>query len=261
MIIEKECVLGVFDSGVGGLSVVREIQRLLPHLSIIYIGDNKRAPYGNRSEQEIVSYTKEMLGFLKSKECDYYINACNSISVTVGKKIIQDEGVPFDRYIDIATATADYFPKDASTPIVCVATERTIQSGAYRKVLERRTPLFLEYALPKLAYYIEQSDIEGIRKDIISWIIAHNLPTQARLFLGCTHYPLVRNIFEEELHKRGFIYEITDPAAYVAQVLKPIMYMKKGRGSMSIFTTKMTQTMQEYAKEFKPQIFEEIILG
>lgn len=242
-------VVGVFDSGIGGMSIVREIRELMPTLDIVYIGDNARAPYGNKSEDEVRSYMKEIIRFLKQEGCTYFVSACNSISALVTEEILKEMGVDRDVFVEMVQPTRKYFANSPKSKLIVLATVLTTKNGIYEQGLKGFALEYVGVGEQNLAWQIEENHPkEEIIKTISSFLDAYG-SVSATLLLSCTHYPLVRHLFEEEIDKRGIPIEIIDPSKYVAQELQLKVDDTNGTGAIAIYATKPSVTMEQMAKE------------
>ena len=143
--------LGVFDSGIGGLTVVRSLRAAFPNRDILYVGDTARVPYGNKSPETVRSYSREIIFFLKAQGADRMVVACNTASALVVESLRSGVGVPLHGMIESGvTAT---LAASAEGPVGVIGTSATIASGAYQealakvrpgwKVFARATPLFV----------------------------------------------------------------------------------------------------------------------
>ena len=194
-------MLGVFDSGFGGLTVLREINRHLPSVSTIYLGDNARAPYGTRDAEEIFAFTLEGVRELFSRGCPLVILACNTASA-VALRRIQQEVLPSEfpdrRVLGVIRPTVEAI---ASMERVGVfATPATVASGAYPRELDRPVS---QVPCPGLVELIESGKDGSAEADRLVESFCRNMLTleselQAAL-LGCTHYPLVEPLFQKHL--------------------------------------------------------------
>ena len=126
--------IGVLDSGVGGLTVARELRNYLPNESIIYIGDNKNVPYGNRTEEEIAELARSMIDFLIQKDVKLVVVACNTVS-TIIDKYFSDYDIPI---VNIIKTAADYVVRNQLKEVGVIATKFTIATGAYDKLIKER---------------------------------------------------------------------------------------------------------------------------
>lgn len=185
--------IGVLDSGIGGLTVVKEIQRQLPKESIIYFGDSKNMPYGNKEPAEIISLSKKIISFLETKNVKAILLACNTISSQIEELISFTEIPIFDIIYPGCLAAIEKNPKDA---MGLIATEATIQANIYGKTLKSLKPeiSFYSKSSHNLSRIIEKGynnyqELEDIlRQSIDPLVFKSNIKN---LILGCTHYPIV----------------------------------------------------------------------
>lgn len=245
--------IGVFDSGVGGLTVLKELVNTVP-AEYVYIGDSLRAPYGSRSGDELLSFMKELITFLREKECDMFVNACNSLSSLDTEKLLHDLNIQRGQYIDMVSVTkkhVDDFPEGAR--ILLYATEATIRSGVYQEVFKDKA--VTTYASALLAGAIEtghqiiiDEEIDALLDVVIKEKITH-------IFLGCTHYPLI----EEYLEKRfaGLSVHFINPGVYVPGNL---VGEQHGLSSVNLYTTKMNEGWGTYSALFPDATLEQVVL-
>lgn len=188
--------IGVIDSGIGGLTVVAAMQKLMPGEDIVYFGDSKNIPYGNRTEEEIYLLTMAMLKFLEDKEVKLTAIACNTIS-TISKRF---EGkLPFP-VVDIVTPTVDHIDRMGAEKLAIFATEFTVKMGVYEKMLRARRPgieVFNEGSR-NLAALIDSGEFESqITYDTVK-LHLDSIKGKGEVYnivLACTHYPIVEDIF------------------------------------------------------------------
>lgn len=247
-------IVGIFDSGVGGMSVLKEIRERMPTLDIIYLGDTARAPYGNRSENEVKQYTKEILTFLKKQGCTHFVSACNSISAMVTKEILEEVGVLDIQYIDMVQPTKKYFMHTPTKNVLVFATMLTTNSKIYEINLAPYVNSFKGVGEINLARQIEFNEgLESIKKSITDFLGTQVVTEDTQLLLACTHYPLVRYIFEDEIGKRGLPLHIVDPAVYVAEEVYARVDELQGSGEVCVYTTKESDTMKKLVHELGVQ--------
>tara|TARA_B100001142_G_C14151682_1_gene584799 strand:- start:2 stop:799 length:798 start_codon:yes stop_codon:yes gene_type:complete len=188
--------IGIFDSGIGGLTIAHAIKNKLPNESLIYFGDTKHLPYGEKSEQAIKDYSLKIAEFLKKNNCKAIIIACNSASSAAYYHIKKNiNSIPIFNVIDpiVSFISKKYFNKK----IGVIGTKATIQSGIYEnKILEKNSTLSVaSLETPLLAPMIE----EGFFNQEISSTIIKNYLNDKKLdkidilVLACTHYPLIQN--------------------------------------------------------------------
>lgn len=194
--------IGIFDSGIGGLLVMRYIVKLLPEYNYVYFGDTLRMPYGERSEEEVYELAKSGIEFLFNQGCHLVIVACNSISAGVLRRIQQDflpSRFPERKVLGVLIPIAEEAIARGAKHIGVLATPLTVQHRAYTKELKKidNEVLVFEQSAPRLAEIIENNaidEIEEVLKMYLALLLHKNIDT---LILGCTHYPLIRNMISE----------------------------------------------------------------
>ncbi len=225
MTTNKHQPVGVFDSGIGGLTVANAISKLLPNEQIIYFGDTAHMPYGDKSKELVSSYADKITDFLlKEKNCKTVVIACNTASAAA-YELLRDKYkgvVPVINVIDpmIEAIVAD----DTIKKVGIIATKTTISSGVYQEKFSRRKPSlnFSAVATPLLASMIE----EGYYNNDISTAILENylsdpdLKDIDALVLACTHYPLIKKEISAFFHNK---IKIFDSAEVVANKLQWIL--------------------------------------
>ena len=177
--------IGVFDSGLGGLTAVRELRRLLPGEDIIYFGDTGRVPYGGRSPEAIVHYARQDVAFLRTFDLKAIVVACGTVSSVALPKLLELTDVPILGVIDPAVRAAVRATKNGRIGVV--GTSATIRSGTYREgLLAANAHLeIISKPCPLLVPLVEEYLTPLLRQDIDT------------LILGCTHYPLLTGIFSK----------------------------------------------------------------
>lgn len=210
-----KAAIGVFDSGVGGLTVAREIMRHLPNEKIIYFGDTARVPYGSKSKETIVHYSKQIIRFLQSNNVKAIVIACNTASALALEEVSKEVNVPVIGVVIPGARAA--IRETTSKNVAVVATEATINSQLYTKIMESEDEgiRVLSKACPLFVPIVE----EGLAKhkiadDMIEYYLKSMKETKVdTLILGCTHYPLLRSRIRmymgEELRLVNPAYETT----------------------------------------------------
>ncbi|MBI2018642.1 glutamate racemase [Candidatus Daviesbacteria bacterium] len=205
--------IGVFDSGIGGLTVAREIVKQLPHESIIYLGDTARVPYGTRSKEIVIKFALELANFLLRRKVKSLVVACNTISAVALDKIKNISPVPI---LDvIAPAVKKGVRATKNKRIGVIGTSGTIQSGAYAlqikkidpriKVFSVSCPLFVPLAEEGLH---KHQATRLIAKDYLDELVRLKIDT---LILGCTHYPLLYDTITEILGPKVTLIDSAQP--------------------------------------------------
>jgi glutamate racemase len=237
--------IGIFDSGVGGLSVLKELYQDI-HAEYVYLGDSLRAPYGNKTPVELLGYMKELLLFLKSKNVDMYISACNSLSTLETEHLLKELAVAPSQYIDMkrfAEQAVTTLPKN--TRVLIFTTEATRASGVYQHVFSEHDVLTLSSRV--LAEAIEEQNQIAIDEEVDGLLdyILENAVTH--VFLGCTHYPLIQEYLDKRFLDLGITF--INPAQYTPSSLVTIKEENITK-SIEIYTTKKTTAWDIYSKGF-----------
>ncbi|MFB9120924.1 glutamate racemase [Bergeyella porcorum] len=215
--------IGVFDSGVGGLTVAKEIKRLLPHEDLIYFGDTKHLPYGEKSKEAIIGYVSRITEFLLEKNCKAIVIACNSATANALKEVLElvDGKIPV---IDVINPVAEKISYEIHTNVGVIATKATVSSGLYRKSIRKHNKFIKvdELATPLLVPAIE----EGFKNHPITHAIIYNylsnnkLKNIETLILGCTHYPLLMDEIKQYYGNRV---RVIDSPSIVANELRMVL--------------------------------------
>ena len=221
--LSPEQPIGIFDSGVGGLTVAKEIKRLLPNENLIYFGDTKHLPYGEKSKEAITGYSKEITQFLLDKNCKAIVIACNTATANALSEVMElvNKQVPV---IDVINPVAEKVSYEIHNNIGVIATKATVNSGLYKKSIRKHNKFIKvdELATPLLVPAIE----EGFKNHPITHAIIYNYLSNSKLknietlILGCTHYPL---LIDEIKQYYGNRVRVIDSPNIVANQLKMIL--------------------------------------
>ncbi|MBQ8646680.1 MAG: glutamate racemase [Oscillospiraceae bacterium] len=193
--------IGVFDSGLGGLTAVRELRRILPGEDIVYFGDTGRVPYGTRSRETILQYTRQDLGFLLSRDVKFIMAACGTVSSTYPAEEAARLPVPFLGVVEAACKAAAAATRTGHIGVV--GTPATIRSGSYARLLEQLMPGVQITARPCALFVplVENGRVQP--GDPVTTLVAHDYLDEVRdagvdtLIMGCTHYPLLEPFIRE----------------------------------------------------------------
>ncbi len=214
--------IGIFDSGVGGLTVMKEIRELLPNENIIYFGDTARLPYGEKSPETIIRYSVENAQFLIEQDIKVLVVACNTASAFAINKLNQILDIPVLGVIVPGAEKACSVTQNKR--IAVLGTKATIKSGIYQKEIEKNSPgcYVCPIACPLFVPLVEENFIshpatQMIIKEYLSPIQDLNIDT---LLLGCTHYPLLKEMIQAQV---GDAVRIVDSASICAKKLKSIL--------------------------------------
>lgn len=224
-------MIGVFDSGHGGLTVLRALAQKFPHINFLYLGDHANAPYGNRPSDEVVALTRAGVERLFERGCRLVVLGCNT-ATSIACRSLQQDWLPGSQWagrnvlgiiaptVEVATqtpwgVTEPQYPQMYKSDVIAVfATQRTIESGVYGEEIKKRCPLMqvVTQACPQLAGLIEDGADEAALNELIrayvdemlqaageAGAVTDGMPHYA--ILGCTHYPLVEHMFARHLPK------------------------------------------------------------
>lgn len=215
--------IGIFDSGVGGLTVAKEIKRLMPHEDLIYFGDTKHLPYGEKSKDAIVGYCLKIVEFLLQQNCKAIVIACNTATANALQEILAlvNNRVPV---FDVINPVAEKVAFEIHNNIGVIATKATVNSGLYKKSIRKHNKFIKvdELATPLLVPAIE----EGFVNHPITHAIIYNYLSNAKLksietlILGCTHYPLLLNEIKQYYGNRV---RVIDSPNIVASQVKSVL--------------------------------------
>ncbi|MEG1846947.1 MAG: glutamate racemase [Lachnospiraceae bacterium] len=218
--------IGVFDSGVGGLTVVREIMRQIPNERIIYFGDTARLPYGSKSKETITRYARQIIRFLQTKQVKAIVVACNTASAYALDEIEKDIDIPMLGVVKPGARAASKATKNGKIGVI--GTEGTIGSHIYSHYIHETSPhtTVLGKACPLFVPLVE----EGLLQDSVTDEIAMRYLTALihsdvdTLILGCTHYPLIRETIAKIMGEKV---TLVNPAYETARELKELLQQEK----------------------------------
>lgn len=246
--------IGVFDSGVGGLTVAKEIKRLLPNENIIYFGDTKHLPYGDKSKEAITQYTTKITKFLVKENCKAIVVACNtatSNSIEEIRKVAKKTLV-----VDVISPVAKKVAFELHQKIGVIATKATVNSHAYKNYIRKynRHIKVVELATPLLVPIIE----EGFTNTLVSKFAIEEYLSYKKfndidtIILGCTHYPLIEKEVQSAFSNRV---QVVDSPLIVVNELITEMEKKSLLGNVEIpqyhfFLSDYTENFARLAKKF-----------
>jgi glutamate racemase len=230
--------IGIFDSGIGGLSVLSEVRKALPKEGLIYLGDTARTPYGPKSAETIIKYSEEALDFLLCHNVKLVVIACNTVSsVAAGR--LRDR---FSHIIDvIRPAVYSAIKSTKSRKIGVIGTERTIKSFVYQRELKMADPEIEVFAkaCPLFVPLVEEGWTEhSVTKQVAEEYLSELKGRIDTLILGCTHYPFLSKIISESVG--GSVKLITSSSACAEAVLcflKERDLLSEGDGRIELYTT------------------------
>ena len=205
MMMDRNAPVGVFDSGVGGLTVAREIMRQIPEERIIYFGDTARVPYGSKSKDTIVRYSRQIIRFLKTQNVKAIVIACNTASAFALETVQAESDIPVIGVINAGARAAVKATRNGKIGVI--GTEGTVGSGIYTEVMKQLRP-DIEVTAKSCPLFVPLVE-EGLFHDYIDTLV-----------LGCTHYPLLRSTLRRLM---GDEVTLVNPAYETAIELKELL--------------------------------------
>jgi glutamate racemase len=241
--------IGVFDSGVGGLTVLRELLKHAPGADYLYFGDTARLPYGSKSKATVVKYAIGAVDYLAKHGAERIVIACNTACALAFDDITHTAKVPTTGVIEPGAARADEVSR--SKHVAVIATEGTVSSHAYRAALERRGVRAAEKACPLFVPLVEEGWLDHAVTEQVAHIYLDELlresPNADTLVLGCTHYPLLRPLLGRVVGERMKIVDSAESTA--AEVAKFVPNGSRG-GSVHFFATDSVEKFRRAGEKF-----------
>lgn len=253
--MESEKPIGIFDSGLGGLTVLSAIRRKMPHENLIYFGDTARVPYGNKSKETIVRYSSEILQFLKQKNVKMVVVACNTASSHALDELKKEATVPVIGVVEPGIH-ALLRNTSGSKKAAVIATRSTINSHSYQNALKaERSDLFLyQKACPLFVPLIEEGFAD---KKLAEPVIREYLDELEReeihdIILGCTHYPLIKHAISRLYpHFRLIDSSIETSESVLMELQKNGLENKSStKGKIEIYASDITENLEDLRRLF-----------
>ncbi|MBU3877633.1 glutamate racemase [Faecalicatena sp. AGMB00832] len=256
---KKTAPIGVFDSGVGGLTVVREMIRQLPNENIVYFGDTARVPYGSKSQKTIIRFSEQIIRFLKKKQVKAIVIACNTASALALDAVRDEFDVPILGVVIPGARAAVEATQNYKVGVV--GTDATVQSGMYTKVIRGMNPdiTVIEKACPLFVPLVEEGFKEHqVTREIIDYYLDSMKKTDIdAMILGCTHYPLLRSKIRAYM---GDKIQIVNPAYETAMDLKRLLEeqdmvndgTKAPHSSYEFFVSDAAEKFRQFANTVMP---------
>lgn len=257
--VKKTSPIGVFDSGVGGLTVAREIMRNLPNEDIVYFGDTARVPYGSKSKDNIIRYSRQIIHFLQTKGVKAIVIACNTASALALETVKDEFDIPIIGVVEPGARAA--LAVTETKKIGVIGTEATVRSAMYEKIIQGIEPevSVVAKACPLFVPLVE----EGFKKhhvtdEIIDYYLASLKESDIdALILGCTHYPLLRSKIREYVGEK---ITLVNPAYETAMDLKVLLQendmenpdVEGDHGSYSFYVSDAADKFKQFANSILP---------
>ncbi|MCL1935801.1 MAG: glutamate racemase [Defluviitaleaceae bacterium] len=228
--------IGIFDSGLGGLTVYKEIKNILPNENIIYFADTKRAPYGGKSKEELKVYSKDIIDFLLEQDVKIVVIGCNTISSNLYNYLKNDYKIPIFELMESAIEESLKFSKKG---IGYFATSSNIKSGVFEKGIKKISSVeVFKKACPLFVPLIEEgfTDFKIVKPVIIHYLknIEDNIDT---LVMGCTHYPFLVDSIEKLVQNITIINPAKSAAIKIKNFIENSDILNTGKKEKNIFYT------------------------
>jgi glutamate racemase len=246
--------IGVFDSGFGGLTVLKELVALIPDADYIYFGDTARLPYGSKSAETVAKYAVGATGFLQQQGAEMLVIACNTATALALPQIQQASSVPVEGVVKPGAERA----ADASQKrrVVVIATEATVSSHAYLKALEFRGVEAREKACPLLVPLVEEGWIEHpvteqVARIYLQEAFGDGFQSADVLVLGCTHYPLLKPVLWRVAPPHVAIVDSAESTAHVVRDRLAIAPLKTAPGEEHRHNTRLKFFATDSVEKFR----------
>jgi glutamate racemase len=246
--------IGVFDSGLGGLTVVRALRERLPHENILYVGDTARVPYGTKSPETIRRYSLQIASFLLKRRVKMIVVACNTSSA-LALNVLKSLPIPIVGVIKPGARAAA--AQTDSGRVGVIGTPATVASHAYRDAIRKKSPRarVWETACPLFVPLVEEglhddSIAEIVARRYLKPVLAHRIDT---LVLGCTHYPLLKKTLQRVSGQRIALIDSAEETAHdVETKLKAdgAINARRARGSLDCFVTDNAPSFSRLGRQF-----------
>lgn len=237
----KDAAIGIFDSGIGGLTVLQQVARLLPHERLVYLGDTARTPYGTKSPDVVRQYACENADFLMNRDLKMLVVACNTVSAVALEMLRERYAIPVVGVIEPGVQAA--LKQSKKRRIGVIGTEATIASRAYPHALHARDAgvEVLTRACPLFVPLVEEGWIENnvAREAALVYLSSLKHSGIDTLILGCTHYPLLKHCLADILGPTVWLIDSAEETAKVvrATLTGEKLLRRKGDGGASFFVT------------------------
>ncbi|MCW5827956.1 MAG: glutamate racemase [Deltaproteobacteria bacterium] len=240
--------IGIFDSGVGGLTVLKALRTRLPSESFVYLGDTARVPYGTKSPATVIRYSRELAGLLRDRKIKALVVACNTASATAMEALRHDFSLPMTGVIEPGAAAA--VESTRSRSVLVLATQATVQSGAYRNAIAARDPAIRiwERACPLFVPLAE----EGWTDEVVTQLVAERYIGDLRrdpidtVVLGCTHYPILRGMIERAVRPGTAIVDSAETTSRAVEKLLRLNALDAPPGSLSACRFLVTDSPERF---------------
>jgi glutamate racemase len=235
-------MIGVFDSGVGGLTVLQALRRQLPKRDFLYVGDTARAPYGRKPAAMVTGFACEIADYLCGRGVEAIVVACNTASAVALPELERRCKIPVWGVVDAGVEAATRTTRTGHIGVI--ATRATIASAAYQRRLEARGLRVWARECPMLVHLVEEGLAESAEADVLARHYLSGRPEIDTLILGCTHYPLLRSPLQRAA---GEQVRLVDSASVTAERVAAAM-ANEGNASVAYYATGDTKAFAHTAR-------------
>jgi len=252
--VQSRRPVGIFDSGLGGLTVVKAVQKQVPGENLVYFGDTARIPYGSKSKDTIIHYTRQIIRFLVKKEkVKVLVVACNTSSAWALKEVRREFDIPILGVINPGAQAAVEVTRNGRVGVI--GTEGTITSGAYPDAIHALNPrakVFTQ-ACPLFVPLVEEGKLSGsvtetVAREYLRPLLRSGVDT---LLLGCTHYPLLKPVLKKIAGPRVRIVDSAEETAKNLRLnLESYGGTASGRVTATFYVSDLSRKFKEHAQRF-----------
>ncbi len=221
--------IGLFDSGIGGLTVLKSFLKYHPNNEYFYYGDTKHLPYGEKTKEELYEYSKNIINFLLEKKVDIIIIACGTVSANLYDKLKEEYNIPI---YSVISELPKYLEEKQYKNTLVLATNATVNSHTFKRIIKSNVT---EVACPKLVPIIENNKYDELKEALDTYL--NNLNEIDSIILGCTHYPIIRKYIEEKANN----IDIIDMGEILAKRIEVI----DSKHDIHLYFSKITDNLQE----------------
>ncbi len=255
--------IGVFDSGIGGLTVVREIERRLPNEDIIYLGDTARLPYGTKSPETVLRFSRKNLAFLKRKSVKLIVVACNTASSIAMPRLREEEDIPVIGVLLPGARAAARVTRRKRVGVI--GTTATIHSSAYEKALRELEPAIEIWSRP-CPLFVPLAE-EGWVDGEVTYLVARRYLEPLAdfeadtLVLGCTHYPLLKGVISRVVGEMVVLVDSAQETALEVERVLSEKGLRNGRerpGEFTVYVTDIPYLFKEVGERFLGRTIERV---
>ncbi len=245
--------IGVFDSGIGGLTVLKHLVRIMPHERFVYLGDTARVPYGNKSAETVQLYARQCAAFLRQHDVKLIVVACNTASALALSQLQQEQPIPVIGVIEPAARRAVATTQNGHIGVI--GTRATIASHAYEEAIARNCtesqPHIHSMACPLFVPLVEEGWLSSPATKLIAehYLVGLRQNGVDTLVLGCTHYPMLSGVLSELMPDAALI-DCGACAADDAKALIQPSEVQSARTSIALFVTDQTPAFADLAARF-----------